>query len=149
MTVRCSLERAPVGVGAFEPVLVAQHFTGPEAKADEIDLQLVLVRREIARATSRRSPSAETSCGTPLTRNPLINTGGGGGGGFSARARAVPGRSSCRTRARRRGRGRRRRNKPGAQTVRRREMLDAAGRRIEPVESVPAADVNVPVGDLR
>ena len=39
--------RAPIGVGALKPVLVAQHVTGPEAETHEIDLHLVLIRRQV------------------------------------------------------------------------------------------------------
>src|SRR5713226_4560835 len=34
--------RAPVGISPFEFVLIAQHFAGGEAQANEIDLHLVL-----------------------------------------------------------------------------------------------------------
>ena len=40
-------QRAPIAISALKPVLVAQHVTRPEAETHEIDLHLILIRREL------------------------------------------------------------------------------------------------------
>ena len=131
--------RAPIPSGAVEFVLVAQDLAQAKAEGDEVNLQLVAIRLE-----SRQRHRALAQCRRDLrdARDSHRTDQGDGCDRRSLGLRHEPHET---------GRGakpqhsiavcERRKQEARSETVRGGEMLDAARRRIEAVDSLAAADV--------